>query len=124
MKMSEVMLFRISEQQNKEKKMRDPLYFYGDEPYEADENAILIPKELVFTDIPEVVSVGAGFPASCNTTSHCVAPPVVQDKLLLFAVIPVADKPVGIVQVVVVKAAIVDQVLKSVDEQMALTNTL
>ena len=26
--------------------MRDPLYFYGDEPYEADENAILIPKEL------------------------------------------------------------------------------
>ena len=44
------MLFRISEQQNKEKKMRDPLYFYGDEPYEADENAILIPKELVFTE--------------------------------------------------------------------------
>ena len=30
--------------------MRDPLYFYGDEPYEADENAILIPKELVFTE--------------------------------------------------------------------------
>ena len=30
--------------------MRDPLYFYGDEPDEADENAILIPKELVFTE--------------------------------------------------------------------------
>ena len=26
------------------------MYFYGDEPYEADENAILIPKELVFTE--------------------------------------------------------------------------
>ena len=81
-------------------------------------------KELVFTAIPEVVSLGAGFPASCNTTSHCVAPPEAQDKLLLFAVILVADKPYGIVQVVVVKAAIVVQVLKSVDEQMALTNTL
>ena len=30
--------------------MRDPLYFYEDESYEADENAILIPKELVFTE--------------------------------------------------------------------------
>ena len=30
--------------------MRDPLYLYGDEPYEENENVILIPKELVFTE--------------------------------------------------------------------------
>ena len=27
--------------------MRGPLYLYGDEPYEENENVILIPKELV-----------------------------------------------------------------------------